>query len=72
MDMLGAMVERRTTIGDGYRKHAAHQSMSVYLADWEQALARLTRQVEELRRLRDERIAEVEAGTWPPPRKDAS
>lgn len=71
MDVLSSMIEHRTTIGDGYRRNASHQSMSVYLADWERAQARLGRQIDELRRMRDERVAAVEAGMWPPERTPA-
>lgn len=65
MEKLASQVFIRTSIPNGYRAHAAHQSMTVYLEDWERALERLSAQVEVLRALRDARIVEAESGSWP-------
>lgn len=64
-EQLAAVVAHRTEISGGYLAHAAHQSMTVYLDDWEQAHRRLTRRIEMLRQARDERKAATEAGLWP-------
>lgn len=66
-EFLASTVGQRTTLADGYRQHASHQSMSVYLKDWEKAHARLGRQIEELRRLRDDR----RENGFPPKDRDA-
>ena len=67
-EFLAAIVGRKTTIAEGFERHAAHQSMTTYLLDWEQAHARLGRRIAELRQLRDDRRAASAAGTWPPER----
>ena len=69
---LRAAVAAATTIGSGYREHAAHESMTWYLEDWEEAHARLGRQIEALRALRDERREAKESGRWPERDKDRS
>jgi hypothetical protein len=66
-DLLRLTVRTRTTLGPGYQRNAAHQSMSAFLADWEEAHALLGMRIETLRILRDQRIVEVAAGEWPPP-----
>lgn len=55
-EFLRETVAARTTLSDRYLVHASHQSMSVYLADWERALERLQRQIGRLRACRDERL----------------
>lgn len=65
--LVSGRVDTATTISERYRQHASHQSMTVYLNDWERAHARLGRQIETLRTLRDQRKAEAEGGEWPPP-----
>lgn len=55
-----------TTIENRYVEHAAHQSMTVYLDDWERAYARLGNQIEALRGIRDARKKATEQGDWPP------
>lgn len=66
MRRIASLVTDATTIGRGYRKHAAVQSIDAHLSDWEAALGRLERQIARLRALRDERLAQIDAGTWPP------
>ncbi len=63
---LGSIVRQRTVIHEGYRAHAAHQSMAIILADWEGAFARLGRQIDDLRDLHAERLRATKAGEWPP------
>lgn len=69
--LLYSTVARGTELGTEngrlWLAHAAHQSMTVYLTDWERAYARLGRQIEVLRQARDERKEAKEAGTWPAP-----
>lgn len=69
-DLLASVVARRTQLDDRYLAHAAHQSMTAYVKDWEEAYARLGRQLDALRAQRDERKAAKAAGTWPPKRGD--
>lgn len=66
-DELHATVRARTDLPDLYRRSAAHQSMSHYLADWEKAYEVLGRRIAVLRSLRDERQAEQSSGVWPYP-----
>lgn len=49
----------------GYAEHAAHESMTAYLEDWEKAATRLNNAIARLREMRDERLAAEEAGEWP-------
>lgn len=67
-DLLGSKVLRATRMDDRWREHAAHQAMTAVLSDWEQAEATLRKRIQTLRDLRDRRVAEVAAGTWPPRR----
>lgn len=67
-DFVSHVVTDRTALAAGYLEHASHQSMSAYLADWEQAQRRLARQIVNLRDARDARKADTEAGLWPPRR----
>lgn len=65
-EFLAAVVGRKTILNDElYLRHAAHQSMTVYLEDWEQAYRHLGRAIEALRVARDQRKSDTEAGRWP-------
>ncbi len=59
-------VRARTTLEDGYRKHAAPESMGYYLQDWKAAHLRLGRQIEALQAMLDARESEKATGNWPP------
>jgi hypothetical protein len=65
MEMLASTVRHKTTISDGYRKHAGYQSMEAYATDWRVALRRLERQVLELEEMARQRKVEQENGDWP-------
>lgn len=65
-DELAAIVAKRTTLDEAYKMHAAHQSMTIYLTDWEEAHAMLGRRIERLRLWRDVRLGEAERRAWPP------
>lgn len=65
MDKLEAMVLRRTRLTDGYREHAALQSMDAYLHDWREAHIALGRRIAELEDLRRIRQQQIMAGAWP-------
>lgn len=67
-DELLSKVQRATTLDDRYCRAAGYTSMNVYLDDWCAAYERLGRAIERLRALRDQRVAEVERGEWPPAR----
>lgn len=64
-DLVSATVRARTQLDMGFLEHASHQAMTALLADWESAHARLGRQADALRKARDARRAEKEAGLWP-------
>jgi hypothetical protein len=66
-DFLAAVVSRKTALGDRYLAHAAHQSMTVYLEDWEQAYRLLGTAIERLRAAGDERREAANDGRWPVP-----
>ena len=64
-ELIAAVVGRKTTLEGRYLSHAAYQSMDVILEDWEQAHARLGRQIEILREVRGARRDAAERGEWP-------
>lgn len=64
-EFLAAKVDRATQVPERYKASAAHQSMTVYLEDWEQAHAILGRRLAKLRQLRDDRRGAAERGEWP-------
>lgn len=64
-DLLASTVLARTKLPSRYLDHAAHQGMTVYLADWEEAHRRLGEAIEQLRAARDERRSATDEGRWP-------
>ncbi|MGW3545873.1 hypothetical protein ACWDNI_35770 [Nocardia niigatensis] len=56
----------RDLITDGFRKHAALESIEAHLTDQRRARARLDRVITRLEDLATERRAQIAAGTWPP------
>lgn len=67
LEPIAAPRRRTAKEREGYRRHAAWQSAEHYLKQAEAAARKWTREAEWLREFRDERKAETEAGTWPPP-----
>jgi hypothetical protein len=67
-DQLFPTVQHRAAVSDTYRQHAAAQSMDYYLRDWRKAHDLLGRRIAELEAMHRERVAETEAGAWPPTR----
>lgn len=66
MDKLESIVDSRTRIGLGFRKHAAVQAIDAYLDDWQVAYHLLGRRILGLELLREERVEQIDNGKWPP------
>lgn len=65
MDSVLPSVKRHTVITDGFRRHAAPESIRAHLHEWQEANARLARQIRALEDLLAERETEIERGEWP-------
>lgn len=64
-ETVSKRVARATRIESRFIAHAAHQAMSAYLDDWEEAYLLLGRKIGDLRTLRDRRLQETAEGRWP-------
>lgn len=65
-DMLVNTIRSKTALAEGYRQHAAPESMDVYIADWEEAAAILAQRTAELMAMAEERRRVRDRGDWPP------